>query len=253
MLGRPQLLWWERSPCTGTPWPPQLGWREDPLAYMESTDLFDLLFQAVELLYLCTPEVANWQPVDMFWGPHPVLIIKMLTIKTRTFCQKYRFPPSLRRLVLAAVGPPFGWHPPLSANGGCPFQMGTRSWLCHSPHSSFLSYLHRHLGLPLWTCPLTETQSSYPWISYEAAYSNYSCVMWAEPCPGNRALSCSFSHSVLHNSLQRSVWLLPFYWWGNRGIGNCRDVWKITYVEMALRSEQSLAERQQETRAVVCC
>ena len=82
---------------------------------MESTDLFDLLFQAVELLYLCTPEVANW-------GPHPVLIIKMLTIKTRTFCQKYRFPPSLRRLVLAVLGPPFGvasssvteWWLPLS-------------------------------------------------------------------------------------------------------------------------------------------
>ena len=220
---------------------------------MESTDLFGLLFQAVKLLYLCTPEVANWQPVDMFWGPHPVLIIKMLTIKTRTFCQKYRFPPSLRRLVLAAVGPPFGWHPPLSANGGCPFQMGTRSWLCHSPHSSFLSYLHRHLGLLLWTCPLTETQSSYPWISYEAAYSNYSCVTWAEPCPGNRALSCSFSHSVLHNSLQRSVRLHmasgdQLNTWGSRFIPTSRyvknprplnpydDLWLCSSMELVLES-----------------
>lgn len=78
---------------------------------------------------LYPPEAANWQPIDMFLGSHLVLIIKMFNIKIRTFCQEYGFLPSLKKSVLATLGPP-SWVAPST---------GTEWWLPLSDGREFLA------------------------------------------------------------------------------------------------------------------
>lgn len=150
----------------------------------------------------------------MFLGSHPVLIIKMFKIKIRTFCQEYGFLPSLRKSVLATLGPP-SW---------VASSPGTEWWLPLSDGREFLALPqslpllitlpHKHLGLPPRTCPLTETQSSYPLIFCEAMYNTYSYVTDLHKY---RALSryqvpFLFVFSFYpHSSLQRGVCLFPFH------------------------------------------
>lgn len=77
-----------------------------PLAYMGNTDLSHLLPQAMELPCMYTPEAANGQPGDMLFGSPPILMIKTFNTKTRTFCPKHGFRPTIRRSDLATLGPP---------------------------------------------------------------------------------------------------------------------------------------------------
>lgn len=94
----------------------------------------------------------------MFGSSHPVLILKTIYKNQDILPKKYRFLPSLRKSVLAPLGPP--------------------SWMASSTDSE-------------WWLPFAE------WHEFLTLPQSPPLLIILPLCPGKKSLCCSFSHPAL--------------------------------------------------------